>query len=111
MRIVSSPEMAQTAPLRGALPQPSRTTSYAILLGVLLGHTALTFHALSAKTFWFDEGMSVGIARLDFHNFLRILWRREGNMSLYYLALRGWIHLGSSPAFVRSLSVLPCAKS
>ena len=106
MRIVSSPEMAQTAPPGGASPQPSRTTCYAILLGILLTHAALSFHAIAAKTFWFDEGMTVGIARLDFYNFLRILWRREGNMSLYYLALRGWIHLGSSPAFVRSLSVL-----
>lgn len=106
MTIVSSPKMAQTTPQHGALPQPSRTASYAILLGILLCHAALSFHAIAAKTFWFDEGMSVGIARLDFYNFLRILWRREGNMSLYYLALRGWMHLGSSPAFVRSLSVL-----
>ena len=94
-----------------SIPAPSRSVlvsnaSVAGLCGILICHAVLSFHALSAKTFWFDEGMSVGIARLDFYNFLRILWRREGNMSLYYLALRGWMHLGSNPAFVRSLSVL-----
>lgn len=106
MNIETSPEMAKAAPLPGALSHPSRTTSYFILFGILLCHAVLSFHAIAAKTFWFDEGMSIGIARLDFYNFLRILWRREGNMSLYYLALRLWLHFGSSPAFVRSLSVM-----
>jgi uncharacterized membrane protein len=36
----------------------------------------------------------------------RLLWRREANMSLYYLLLRGWLHFGSSPFFIRSLSVI-----
>ena len=55
---------------------------------------------------WFDEGVSVGIAGLDWYNFVRILWRREANMSLYYFSLRYWLHFGSSEFFVRSLSVL-----
>ena len=66
----------------------------------------LRFHALAAKSFWFDEGISVAIARLDWYNFARILWRREANMSLYYLLLHFWLHLGGSEFFVRSLSVL-----
>ncbi len=37
---------------------------------------------------------------------MRLMWRREANMSLYYLLLRGWLHLGSSPFFIRSLSVV-----
>jgi mannosyltransferase len=66
----------------------------------------LRFHALAAKSFWFDEGVSVAIARLDWYNFARILWRREANMSLYYLLLHYWLHFGGSEFFVRSLSVL-----
>lgn len=66
----------------------------------------LSFHSLDAKTFWFDEAASVQISRLDWHNFARILWRREGNMSLYYLLLRFWLHLGSTPFLVRTLSVV-----
>lgn len=50
--------------------------------------------------------MSVAIARLDWYNFARILWRREANMSLYYLLLRYWLHFGGSEFFVRSLSVI-----
>ena len=98
--------MQESAPLLGGAPRFSRSTGYFILLAILLWHAVLCFHALASRTFWFDEGVSVGIARLDFYNFLRILWRREGNMSLYYLALRVWLHFGSSPVLVRSLSVL-----
>jgi len=65
----------------------------------------LRLHSLAAKSFWFDEGVSVAIARLDWYNFARILWRREANMSLYYLFLRGWLHFGGSEFFIRSLSV------
>jgi mannosyltransferase len=80
------------------------------VLGILTLITAfaamIRLHALAAKTFWFDEGVSIGIARLDWYNFGRILWRREANMSLYYLLLRVWLHLGQSEAFVRALSVI-----
>jgi hypothetical protein len=76
------------------------------LLSALLAIAAiLRFIYLARKSFWFDEGVSVQIARLDWYNFARILWRREANMSLYYLLLRGWLHLGHSEFFIRSLSV------
>ncbi|MCU1298854.1 MAG: hypothetical protein JWO91_3132, partial [Acidobacteriaceae bacterium] len=79
-------------------------------LGILAAITTcgafLRFHSLATKTFWFDEGMSIGIARLDWVNFARILWRREANMSLYYLSVRPWLHFGASEFFVRSLSVI-----
>jgi len=103
----------ETAAVTKQIPEQATSRSVLVrnvsavgLCGILICHAVFSFHALAAKTFWFDEGMSVGIARLDFYNFLRILWRREGNMSLYYLVLRLWLHLGSSPAFVRALSVL-----
>jgi mannosyltransferase len=68
--------------------------------------TALRFLFLARKPFWFDECFSVEIARLGWHDFLRLLWWREANMSLYYVLLRGWLHFGFSPFFIRSLSVL-----
>jgi len=67
---------------------------------------ALRFHALAVKSFWLDEGVSVAIAGIDWRNFVRILWRREANMSLYYFLLHFWLRLGSSEVFIRSLSVL-----
>ena len=68
--------------------------------------TALRFLFLARKPFWFDECFSVEIARLSWHDFARLMWWREANMALYYLLLRGWLHFGFSPFFVRSLSVL-----
>lgn len=97
--------MAETSCLR---PQ-QRTNSrrdWAIVALITGVAAVLRFHALSSKSFWFDEGVSVAIARLGWYDFARILWRREANMSLYYLLLRPWLHLGSSEAFIRSLSVL-----
>jgi hypothetical protein len=86
---------------------PSTTgLDLSILALITAAGAALRFHALTVKSFWFDEGISVAIARLDWYNFVRILWRREANMSLYYLLLRAWMHLGHSEAFVRSLSVV-----
>jgi len=66
----------------------------------------LRFHSIGARSFWIDEGTSVEIARLDWYNFARLLWKREANMSLYYLLLRVWLHAGSSEAFVRSFSTI-----
>lgn len=66
----------------------------------------LQLHAITVKSFWLDEGSSITMARLDWFNLLRILWRREMNMVLYYLLLRGWLHLGDSVAWIRGLSVV-----
>jgi len=76
----------------------------AVLL-IALG-CVLRFLFLARKPFWFDECFSVEVARLRWSDFARLMWRREANMSLYYLILRAWLHLGSSPFFIRSLSVL-----
>ncbi len=77
-----------------------------LLAGITGLAAVLRFHSLAAKSLWFDEGVSVAIARLDAYNFVRILWRREANMSLYYLLLHPWLHLGASEFRVRTLSVL-----
>jgi len=90
-------------------PAEQRATApwqWALLGLITLLAAGLRAYELGAKTFWLDEGMSVAIARLDWYNFARILWRREGNMSLYYLLLHFWLHLGNGEAFVRSLSVV-----
>jgi mannosyltransferase len=92
------------------VPHSPQAASSPLELGVLTviaGVAAvLRFHSLATKSFWFDEGVSVAIARLDWYNFARILWRREANMSLYYFLLHFWVHFGGSEFFVRSLSVL-----
>jgi 4-amino-4-deoxy-L-arabinose transferase-like glycosyltransferase len=48
---------------------------------------------------------------MDWHNFVRVLWWREANMSLYYALLRIWLQFGWTEFFVRGLSVLFAAIS
>jgi mannosyltransferase len=76
------------------------------LAAVLALAAGLRFHAIAARSLWFDEGFSLGIARLDWWNFAQIIVRREANMVLYYLLLRGWLLFGHNEAFVRGLSAL-----
>src|SRR5712691_3333018 len=83
-------------------------TWVSVLTVALLAAAAnvLRFLFLARKPFWFDECFSVEVARLSWHDFVRLLWWREANMSLYYALLRGWLHFGFSPFFIRSFSVL-----
>lgn len=79
---------------------------WATLAAVTVVGAWLQLHAIATKSLWLDEGSSITMARLDWFNLLRILWRREMNMVLYYLLLRGWLHLGDSVIFIRGLSVV-----
>jgi mannosyltransferase len=87
--------------------QPPWTLVSAFTLALMAAVAAvLRFLFLARKPFWFDECFSVEVVRLSWHDFGCLLWRREANMSLYYLLLRGWLHFGSSPFFIRGLSVI-----
>jgi mannosyltransferase len=66
----------------------------------------MRLHALSAKSFWLDEGLTMEVARLPWFQFLHALWFGDANMSLYLLLLRTWLRFGSSEGFIRGLSVL-----
>ncbi|HEY4904395.1 MAG TPA: glycosyltransferase family 39 protein [Candidatus Sulfotelmatobacter sp.] len=76
------------------------------LFAICAAGATLRFLFLTRKPFWFDECFSVVAARLDWRNFLHLLWWRECNMSLYYLLLRVWLHCGGTEFFIRSLSVI-----
>jgi len=73
---------------------------------VVAAGTVARFYCLACKPFWFDECFSAEVARIDWRNFLHLMWWREANMSLYYLLLRVWLHFGVSTFFMRSLSVV-----
>jgi mannosyltransferase len=80
--------------------------SAALLTGITLIATFLRYHALTTKQVWFDEALSFSLARLPWPEFLRILWHRDPNMALYFVFLRFWIHLGTTLADLRLLSVV-----
>ena len=98
--------MSVQDPPQNSAVQPVWTPVSVLTLALLAAlATVMRFLFLAGKPFWFDEAFSVEIARLSWHDFARLLWWREANMSLYYLLLRGWLHFGSSPFFIRSFSV------
>jgi mannosyltransferase len=98
-------DAGNSPPLRSA--QPGWTAASIFTLALMAAAAAvLRFSFLARKPFWFDECFSVEVARLGWRDFGRLMWRREANMSLYYLIERGWLHFGSSPFFIRSLSVM-----
>jgi mannosyltransferase len=95
-----------------SIPTPTKST-WAVLPSTGIGLAtlvaiglALRVSHLTSKPFWFDECFSVELARLRLGSFLRVIWWREANMSLYYALLRAWLHLAHSEFFIRSLSVL-----
>jgi mannosyltransferase len=90
-------------------PDPARRVRHLTLFLLTAASAAIRFLFLARKPFWFDECFSVEVARLDWRNFLHLLWWREANMSLYYLLLRIWLHFGRSEFFIRTLSVLVAA--
>jgi mannosyltransferase len=63
--------------------------------------------ALGHKGLWQDEIFSVLFARPSNAEFWSVLRTAEANMAIYYLALRGWMHVFTGDAGVRVLSVIP----
>jgi len=95
-----------SAPRAATSAEPGGFRISLVLLALLTAAAAvLRFLFLARKPFWFDECFSVEVARLGWSDFAHLLWWREANMSLYYLLLRGWLHFGWTPFFIRSLSV------
>lgn len=82
----------------------SHSTIWLVLVTFLAA--ALRLLRLGSKSFWLDEAESLVIAQLNWPDFISALVHRQANMTLYYLPLRAWIHLGISEFAVRSLSAL-----
>ena len=61
---------------------------------------------LSSKSLTLDEGFSAFLARTNFAEFIHTIWHTELNMSLYYVLLRLWMHLGVGVFWMRLLSVV-----
>ncbi len=106
-----------TATTQPREPEQLRVRRYFLIAAVgalmILG-TILRFSHLGATSLWADEAASMAIVtnpdadhHLSWPEFLRSTWSREFNMVFYYSLLRGWIQLGNSEAFIRSLSVIP----
>jgi mannosyltransferase len=82
---------------------PRWTVALAVI--TLAGACLCLLH-LGQKSYWWDEIVTIRLARMPLPDFLHTLWGFEGNMSLYYLLVRGWIHFGDSEAWLRLLSAI-----
>ena len=74
----------------------------ALLLLIVAAGVVLRLHLLTRRDLWVDEALSVVLARMPWRHFWQALWDFQANMALYYLLLRGWLHLGDSEGLVRS---------
>lgn len=94
----------------GSVPEPTRTSGPAICYGLLAAIVSvgavLRIHGISSKVIWFDETISIGVARLPWFHFLRALSGREVCMAFYYTLLRSWLWMGRSEPYLRTLSVI-----
>lgn len=106
----SEAALIESATISATRPLPAGAAHWLTLLLVFAAGVAFRFLFLGCKPFWFDECFSVELARMDWRNFLHVLWWREANMSLYYALLRVWLHFGATQFTIRSLSVI-CASA
>jgi mannosyltransferase len=82
-----------------------RRATIALAAAVLLG-SVLRLANLNGKSIWLDEAFSITLARASWTAFWHTVKTTEANMSVYYLLLRFWLHLGRDPATVRLLSAI-----
>jgi mannosyltransferase len=90
----------------GARPSAARLLVWLVLTAAGALSAVLMLIWLGRRSLWFDETVSVEAARLPVGDLVRYLAGTEVNMSLYHLLLYGWLRLGESDAFARSLSVV-----
>src|SRR5438445_4169832 len=87
------------------LGRPWRSELVAIVVLVCVA-MALDLHALTAQSFWMDEGFSIFMAHTDARTFWGFIRGGEINMVLYYLLLRIWLHFSMSELWIRLFSVI-----
>jgi 4-amino-4-deoxy-L-arabinose transferase-like glycosyltransferase len=89
-----------------APPRASRGHRLA-LLAITAAACAWRVATLGAESLWYDEAISLHLARLPLHEILEDR-ARDGHPPPYFLLLHMWVHLfGDSPEAIRSLSVVP----
>ena len=83
-----------------------RSLPYWIVGGITALAGFLRLFHVARESIWFDESVSIWLARMDLRSMWNIVATSEPNMSLYYLLLHAWLSLGESEFVVRSLSAV-----
>lgn len=77
---------------------------FIVLITGLAG--ALRTLYLTSQGVTLDESFSLYLGRTSSIDFFHTIWESEFNMVLYYMLLRGWMHLGHGEWIIRFLGVL-----
>ncbi|MPQ97951.1 hypothetical protein GB931_08445 [Modestobacter sp. I12A-02628] len=96
-------------PVSGSSPRhqaPAVSRFWPLVAAVTVLAAVLGWWQLGQDGLWRDEIFSAFIATRSLDHAWSILWTREFNMGLYYLALWGWTSVSDSETWIRSLSVL-----
>ncbi|HUI83097.1 MAG TPA: glycosyltransferase family 39 protein, partial [Candidatus Binatia bacterium] len=99
---------AAQAPSEQAAISVPGSSHHALLVSLLtFAGAVLRLLHLGAKSLWFDEPLTVAIARLPWPSFTH-LWRygEAAYQGAYFLLMRGWLRLGQSEAWIRLPSAL-----
>jgi mannosyltransferase len=96
--------LSAICPLARAVSHPS--AYWFGVLGIMSLAAVLNFLFLDKRGIWFDEAVSIAIARADWPSLWQTISQHELNMSFYYVLLHLWVDLGVSEFFIRSLSVI-----
>jgi mannosyltransferase len=76
-----------------------------VALATVLAAVAVLIR-LGSRSLWFDEGVTVGLARAPFGDFIQRITDHEVNQSAYYVLFDVWHHLGEGMATMRLLSAV-----
>jgi mannosyltransferase len=103
----ASPSPGSPAPPTDPADTHASTTQWRLsVVGVVILGAVISFISVGSASFSLDESVSTTLADTSWHSFTQSVLHREANMSLYYVLLRLWAHLGHSEAVVRTFSVL-----
>jgi mannosyltransferase len=105
-KVTIEPNLSDASVSSGLSPDSGTTpTSVVVVAAAILAGMVLCLHGLGAKPIWFDEGWSLGCARLPLRDSL-ILALYEPVQWPYYLVLRAFLSLGDSESLLRLPSAL-----
>lgn len=100
------PGISEVAPGDPQRAQISSRQSALLLLLTIAGAWLRLSH-LGAKSLWLDEGATVALIRASWQHFAWVWWHGEASLqTVYFLLMRGWIHLGDSETWLRLPSAI-----
>ena len=98
--------VAETPAPIARVDRRSRSTWWSLYVLTMALAALTSFAFLGRNSLYLDETVSTSIATASWHAFAQSVLHRESNGIVFYVLLRGWLHVGRGDAVVRTLSVI-----